>query len=90
MTKTSRVKNREIIQKLKESTPCTDCKNYFPHYIMEYDHKEGFEKLASVSYLMANRGLKIIMAEIEKCDLVCANCHRERTNGDGRYKNQFS
>ena len=63
-------------QKLK---PCQDCdKTYQPH-VMQFDHR-GDDKLREVSK-MAGCSQAAIEAEIAKCDLVCANCHAERTYG---------
>jgi hypothetical protein len=43
---------------------------------MEFHHRKGEAKVASVSRLIAeSRPTKTIMAEVAKCDLVCANCH---------------
>jgi hypothetical protein len=65
----------------EKSRPCADCGKSFPHYVMDFDHVRG-EKLFSVS---AGRregfGLDRLMEEIAKCEVVCANCHRERTFG---------
>lgn len=37
-------------------------------------------KIAGVSRLVHNsRSLAVIEAELEKCEIVCANCHRRRT-----------
>lgn len=58
--------------------PCLDCGNRYPHYVMDFDHVRG-EKIGDVSALMRNASIAKIDAEIAKCDLVCSNCHRERT-----------
>ena len=57
-----------------KSGPCTDCGNAFPPECMDFDHVRG-EKVQGVSCMSGIAAL----AEIEKCDLVCANCHRIRT-----------
>jgi hypothetical protein len=68
---------QDEVRKLKSDTPCIDCKQIYPYYVMDFDHKR--DKLDSVSR-MTNSGLrKKVYEEIEKCDLVCANCHRIRT-----------
>lgn len=69
---------RTYIQKAKEH-PCADCNVQYPYYVMEFDHVRGkkrynLNRLAKVSASWAT-----IDAEIAKCDVVCANCHRERT-----------
>jgi len=45
---------------------------------MDFDHVRG-KKLKAVGQLLTSRSLAVVIAEIAKCDLVCANCHRERT-----------
>jgi hypothetical protein len=46
---------------------------------MDFDHIEG-NKVASVSRLMNARKIEQTRKETLKCDVVCANCHRERTH----------
>jgi hypothetical protein len=48
---------------------------------MEYDHREGEQKLCNVSAINGPRrvSMRTLHAEIAKCDVVCANCHRGRT-----------
>ena len=60
-----------------KSKPCTDCGLCYPKEVMEFDHVPGRGgKLHNVSRL---KTVRAILAEAEKCDLVCANCHRLRT-----------
>ena len=56
--------------------PCVDCGEADP-VVLEFDHVRG-EKLGNVSDLRA-ASMKKIIAEVAKCDVVCANCHRRRT-----------
>lgn len=75
--------NMDAYRALKESTPCTDCKRFFPHYVMEYDHvPERGEKRVNVAVMAGTRKLTAatLVAEMKKCDLVCANCHAIRTH----------
>lgn len=70
---------REKIRELK-SVPCTDCKQTFDPVCMDFDHLPGFEKLDKVSTMIRRRmAWSKIEAEIAKCEVVCANCHRLRT-----------
>jgi hypothetical protein len=57
--------------------PCADCGNVFPPECMDFDHVRG-NKAIKVSALVACSAERL-MAEVAKCDLVCANCHRIRT-----------
>ena len=68
------------ISNLKASTPCKDCGVSYPPFVMEFDHRGGETKLNNVSRLTHYGSRKKIDAEIAKCDIVCANCHRIRTH----------
>jgi hypothetical protein len=67
------------IQDLKSNTPCMDCKESFPYYVMDFDHVRG-RKQANVSELIVTLSKKRIDLEIAKCEIVCSNCHRVRTH----------
>jgi hypothetical protein len=67
-----------LLSELK-SAPCTDCARTFAPCAMDFDHREPETKRFTVSRMIGRVGTKTIVAEIAKCDIVCANCHRERT-----------
>ena len=69
---------RQWMRELKTDKPCADCGRVFPPEAMEWDHRPGTVKLFEVS-MMAGRSPKLILEEIAKCDLVCANDHAIRT-----------
>lgn len=73
-------KHRRLLRAAK-SLPCADCGRSYPPYVMDFDHRPGEQKCFNLSSiaLQARRSWKKIMDEIAKCDVVCANCHRERT-----------
>ena len=77
-------RQHEIDAWLKEQKqkPCIDCGGTFPTYCMDFDHvPERGEKLIEVSQMARRKSSwALIHAEIAKCDLVCANCHRVRTH----------
>lgn len=70
-------RNRDLINKLK-SGPCMDCGNKFPAVCMDFDHRDPSQKTRGVT-AMTGQTEEAILAEVAKCDLVCANCHRIRT-----------
>lgn len=71
---------RAFITLLKANTGCHDCKNYFPAAVIEYDHIGKHKKRACIARMVNDGlGLKTIIKEIQKCEPVCANCHRLRT-----------
>lgn len=71
----TRLKIKTYTNKLK-SKPCTDCKQTYPPCVMDFDHVRGV-KIKPVSDFLSS--FKAIDEEIEKCELVCSNCHRIRT-----------
>lgn len=68
-----------FVRNLKEKTPCKDCKEKFPYYLMDYDHVRG-EKVAEISYLLRNGDAVAVINEIRKCQLVCSLCHAVRSD----------
>lgn len=71
---------RAILNEIKKGKPCHDCKCTYHTEVMEYDHRPEEQKVAPVTRMVIDGyGMDAILAEIEKCDLVCANCHRLRT-----------
>jgi hypothetical protein len=70
-------KHRELIRQAK-SGPCTDCGIQYPFYVMDFDHRDGATKEFALN-AVARMTRANILKEIAKCDVVCANCHRERT-----------
>jgi hypothetical protein len=69
-----------MLRKAK-SVPCADCGQCFPFYIMDFDHRPGEVKAFAVANVAGQTRISAarIQAEIAKCDVVCANCHRIRT-----------
>ena len=80
--KEKNIKRKKIISefiKNAKNLPCKDCKVKYPHYVMEFDHVRG-TKIANVcSAPVKSWSLKKLKEEIEKCEVVCSNCHQART-----------
>ena len=74
----TRLNQCEKIAAIKSSTPCADCGEQYPHYVMDFDHVRG-KKLKDVADMPGGYGWAKIEKEIAKCDVVCSNCHRQRT-----------
>lgn len=73
-------KKREEMNRLKMS-PCVDCGVQYNPWVMQFDHRDPSSKKLNISRESAGRISKDrLMEEIKKCDLVCANCHMERTH----------
>lgn len=78
--KATRDRLRSIIDEAK-SAPCMDCNKRYPPYVMDLDHRDPSKKVSSVAMMVNRFSEQAIRDEIDKCDAVCANCHRERTHG---------
>lgn len=77
--KRRRKQNAKMVRGLKNK-PCTDCHTKYPYYVMDFDHREGEEKLYEIAAIAYSTSTNKIIEEINKCDLVCSNCHRKRTH----------
>lgn len=77
-----RVRQAATLEFLRElrRVPCADCKASFQPYQMDFDHREprrkSFQVTSTRAMLMRRER---VIEEIEKCDIVCANCHAVRT-----------
>lgn len=77
----------EFIQAQKRGKVCTDCKNTWPYFILEFDHRDPDTKKFTIGNMVNSHWKESdwgeILEEIAKCDLVCKNCHaiRSRRNG---------
>lgn len=78
MNISTRQKIRDTIIKTKDNKPCMDCGIVFRYWVLQYDHLR--DKVNNVSAMARSHGLKKVLEEIEKCDLICANCHANRTH----------
>jgi hypothetical protein len=67
------------IQQVKLERGCADC-GYNAHpAALDFDHLPGTEKLHRIATMAAGNCRAKIDAEMAKCEVVCANCHRIRT-----------
>lgn len=79
LQKDREVKNLRAIRKIKADAGCMDCGENDP-IVLEFDHRNRSEKEFTIgSMTQSGLGLSKILPEIDKCDVVCANCHKRRT-----------
>ena len=72
------LRNVTYLNKVK-SVPCTDCGKQYPSFVMDLDHING-QKDFNISHMARwPVGLARLKREIEKCEVICSNCHRYRT-----------
>jgi hypothetical protein len=70
-------RNRQVILEAKD-VPCMDCGVRHPFWIMQFDHRDPDKKSFGLHQYSA-RALQKVKDEIAKCDVVCSNCHDDRT-----------
>lgn len=68
-------KAKEYVWELKVDGCCIICKEQHPA-CLDFHHRNESKKLFNIGTAYLNRGFNQIKKEIEKCDLVCGNCHR--------------
>jgi len=83
MAGTNEVKRRHDHKKVeimreRKSVPCTDCGIQYPPYVMDFDHVRGIKEF-HIAMSVQHVSIKRLNAEMDKCDVVCSNCHRIRT-----------
>lgn len=81
-----RAEKWSLVQSIKMQRGCADC-GYNAHGVaLQFDHMDEFDKKNTVSNLIrSDYGWDTIMAEIAKCEVVCANCHAIRTKERGQH-----
>jgi len=79
--------NRAVVLAHLRTHHCVDCGEDDPR-VLEFDHQG--DKIANVSNMIQKGSLKALLAEIEKCEVRCANCHRRKTAIDfNHYKHRM-
>lgn len=71
-----RKENRQRLCDYLRSHPCVDCEES-DIVVLDFDHLR--DKSFNISTMIDGHSWDKILAEIAKCDVVCANCHRRRT-----------
>lgn len=71
------IKNKKIILDYLSTHPCIDCGEADP-IVLDFDHVNPTDKIASVASLKKNTK-NVLLREMAKCEIRCANCHRRKT-----------
>jgi len=75
---------RKIFEYLTKNS-CLRCGESDP-IVLEFDHRDTLDKTENISNLINNSSWKQIELEIQKCDVLCANCHRRKSAAQFNYK----
>lgn len=70
-------KHRQLILEYLALNPCVDC-GEADVVCLEFDHVRG-QKKRNISTMIGHHSWTTILAEIAKCEVRCANCHRRKT-----------
>lgn len=73
------MRDRAYFQQIKVDRGCADCGFNEHPAALDFDHLPGSVKRYRIC-TMAGMRRSLIDAEIAKCEVVCANCHRIRTH----------
>ena len=74
-----RASRRKMIEEYLQAQVCADC-GIKDTIVFDFDHARG-DKIGNISVMKNNSSLELLLKELQKCDVVCANCHRRRTAG---------
>ena len=76
---------KQILVELK-GNKCVICGNKFPNCCYDFHHRNPQEKDFQIKNIMSSynnpKRRYLVMEELEKCDLLCSNCHRIQHFGD--------
>ena len=70
-------KNRNLaIVNEAHSCGCRKCGDK-RFYVLDFHHRNPEEKAGVIAHMIKSASEKGLIAELAKCDVLCANCHRE-------------
>jgi hypothetical protein len=78
----NRERERRIVEMAEEAKarPCADCGVQYPPWKMDFDHVSGTKVMGISQLVRLKKSIRLLRAAIAKCEVVCANCHRDRTH----------
>ena len=84
----ARKRNREIVDEHLRTHPCVDCSES-DIVVLDFDHMRGVKKEHVCDMVHQARVEATLRAEIAKCDICCANCHRRKTAKQLKYRHRI-
>jgi hypothetical protein len=78
--------NRVKLRALKETLKCNRCSENRAA-ALQFHHKDPSIKQLDISRAVWKRSWKWILREIDKCEVLCANCHAVETEKQHNIKN---
>lgn len=78
-TDQARIRNSRFVRTYLEGHPCEHCSETDP-VVLQFHHHDSESKYRAVADLVrSGHSIKVIQAEIDKCIVLCANCHARVT-----------
>lgn len=74
-------RNKRFVLDYLSNNPCVDCGEQ-DLVVLEFDHVSGTKRGNVTALMRARCSLETLKEEIDKCEVVCANCHKRRTYKD--------
>lgn len=68
------VSNKKKLEDYKTLHPCIRCGEKNP-IVLQFHHRDASKKDKAITEMIRSRSWEATMKEIDKCDVVCANCH---------------
>jgi hypothetical protein len=79
LVRRQQIAKRDWLAGIKLSSGCVDC-GYKEHSeALDFDHRPGVNKIFDIGRGVLSRSWGSIRAEVAKCEVRCANCHRVKT-----------
>jgi hypothetical protein len=70
-----RNRKKALVNDAKAAMGCKRCGTDDPR-VLDLHHRDPQQKVMAVSQMVSRFSTQRLLAEIAKCDAVCANCHR--------------
>jgi 5-methylcytosine-specific restriction endonuclease McrA len=80
ITNEYRGKVLSFIKKYKLNSGCAHCKENGNADVLDFHHVNPETKVSPINVLVRTSGLLAVLEEMEKCIVLCANCHRKEHN----------
>ena len=77
-------KNREFRKRVRLRYGCRICGYKKSHHALQFDHVDRNNKVRALSE-MDSCSREALKREMKKCQILCANCHAEKTQKDLDY-----
>jgi 5-methylcytosine-specific restriction endonuclease McrA len=78
---------RQLIAEYLSTHPCVDCGEDDP-IVLDFDHV-GEKSFGIASAVQRSMNLDKVRAEIAKCEIRCANCHRRKTHRTFKHQTRY-